>query len=152
MLKAAWYLGNDRCEDEVRNKEAARFVKIYDQLFSVDYTSDPDNKCILELPFTFYDWRRIEIIEKTLQPQNLRGRKPHETDLKWLTPNKVRPLSLNLLPRCQTVMHKASGNYDFAKFITEKAMEKQPGDEGKFVIPFIPNIDGETPLHLSIDG
>ena len=119
-LKAIWYLGSNRCEQEVKEKNKDRFTKIYNELFTVDYTSDPNN-CILELPFTFYDWRRIETIEKTLHPMNLRGRKPLETDLKELTPNKVRSLSLNLLPRCETCMHKASGNYDFAKFITDKA-------------------------------
>ena len=42
--------------------KAKQFHLAYDKLFTVDYTSDPENKCILDLPFTFYDWRRIEII------------------------------------------------------------------------------------------
>ena len=152
ILKSVWYLGKDRCEEEVKKRDPQRFTKIYDKLFSVDYISDPDNKCILELPFTFYDWRRIELIEKKLDPQSLRGRKPEDTKLKWLTTNEIRSLCLNLLPCCETVIHKASANFEFARYITHKAMTRQDEDEAKFVIPFISNIDGETPLHLSIDG
>ena len=80
------------------------------------------------MPFTFYDWRRIEIIQKTLNPANLRGRKALETELKWLTPKKIRSCCLNLLPKCETVLHKASGNYDFAKFITYMANENYTED------------------------
>ena len=63
ILKSLWYLGANRCEEMIKKKHPDRFSKIYNRLFSVDYISDPENKCILELPFTFYDWRRIETIE-----------------------------------------------------------------------------------------
>ena len=86
---------------------------------------------------------------------NLRGRKPQKTNLRWLTKEQVRSLTLNVLPRCETVIHKAASNFEFSKFIKEKAMGPNlPGDlsEPEFIIPFISNIDGDTPLHLSIEG
>ena len=138
------------CDD--KKSKTKQFHKVYDRLFSVDYTSDDNNKCILDLPFTFYDWRRIEIIQNTLKPDNLRGRSALETELKWLTPKKIRTCCLNILPKCDTVLHKASSNFDFAKFITYMANESDTPEKDKFYIPFIPNMYGDTPLHLCIDG
>jgi len=117
ILKSTWYVGKHRCEEEVKNKDPDRFTKIYNKIFSVDYISDPDNKPILELPFTFQDWRKIEMIEQTLHPMVLRGRKVRDTNLERLTSDEIRSITLNLLPHCETVMHKAASNYEFCTFI-----------------------------------
>ena len=33
---------------------------VYNKLFSLDYTSDFDDKVMIELPFSFYHWKLLE--------------------------------------------------------------------------------------------
>ena len=46
-------------------------------------------------------------------------------------------------------MHHTTSKYEIVKFICEKAQEGDPSDD-KFAIPFNSDLDGNSPLHLSI--
>ena len=53
------------------------------------------------------------------------------------------------MPNLKTALHSSYSSFEMASFIVEGA---QKADNGKFVIPFIPNFEGKTPLHYCIEG
>lgn len=123
-----------------------RFEKAYSELFTVDYISDPQ-KFWIELPFTFVSWRMIEMIsvlcnQTTLQATTMVLQLPFSREL-------AHTLSLNILPDCETLLHGITKNYEFINYFLEFTENRE--GEDPFVVPFIENMSGKTPLHISTE-
>ena len=70
-----------------------------------------------------------------------------------LTRDIAQTMSLCILPGIKTVLHCITADYEFLKYFLDYAMqsEKDAGDScEQFPIPFIEDINGETPLHCSM--
>ena len=83
VLKKAWYLNEPEktveylIDEEKKDQETEeqkknfklnpmKFLMTYEQLFSVDFVTDKD-KFFIETPFTFTNWRIIEILQNLCQ-------------------------------------------------------------------------------------
>lgn len=62
VLKNIWYMqtGDKDIEKQVERCQEGRHGSVYEHLFSMDYVSSP-NHFLIETPFTFIHWRRIEL-------------------------------------------------------------------------------------------
>jgi len=60
-----------------------------------------------------------------------------------LTPEKAQTLTLNILPNINTILHLIASNYDFIRYFLDFAKPLE--------VPFIANIDGQSPLHLALE-
>ena len=118
---------------------------------------------MIEAPFTFVHWVMIEqFSERCNNPS------AEETE-DWLNslnfpPNVARILSLNILPQCWSILHLTTGSRNIVEFICNKTQEglkdenedqkKQDGEEEDeeyaFPIPFNSDINGKSPLHMSL--
>ena len=68
-------------EGDIEDKKSI----IYDELFCVDYTSDP-NRLMIEFPFTFYHWKLEEIIKNFITvADGLCGKEVQDTPLASLS-------------------------------------------------------------------
>ena len=102
---------------DILNKKST----IYNELFSVDYTSDP-NKVIIEFSFTYYHWKLTETIQNFIDVAGgLVSKKPEDTPLNSLTSKTLRELTLCVMPDLVTALHKCYNSYDMASFIVEGA-------------------------------
>ena len=57
---------------------------------------------------------------------------------------------MNILPECDTVLHRIYSSLKFVERFCEIAKEKDQKGESQFYIPFNSNIDGKTPLHMCL--
>ena len=64
VLKKAWYLEDheNTIEHLINSKDESKHLKIYQELFTIDFVADND-KFIIETPFTFVNWRQIEMLK-----------------------------------------------------------------------------------------
>jgi ankyrin repeat protein len=89
-----------------------------------------------ELPFTYVHWLMIEIMAVN-----------KEYDSIEVTYEEAKLLTLNILPNCNTILHKCFHNLQLMRSLYEVVAESK----SNFVIPFIKNMDGESPLHLAFN-
>ena len=122
-------------------------LEIHKNIFAIDYVCDTD-RYLIEAPFTFINWVLIEQFEEHCSDSVLETKAWLE-DLS-IIPEATKIMCMNILPRCDSILHQITGNYDLIKFVCQHAQSDTQSDEDKFPIPFIENIDGESPLHKSI--
>ena len=85
----------------------------YEQLFSVDFVTDKD-KFFIETPFTFTNWRIIEILQNLCQLPTQAAKTMITTTP--LTADIAQTICLNILPEVETVMHRITSSYEFTAF------------------------------------
>ena len=97
------------------------------------------------MPFSFAHWRLIEFIAMYCNSSSLEN----ISFLKSVTftEKAAKILMLTILPEIKTVMHMVTRSYEFVSHFCNIAQQTE-----KFPIPFIDNLDGETPLHLALKG
>ena len=136
---------------QVRHDDESRFTATYNKLISIDYLCD--NYFQIEIPFTFVQWREIEqlsllTVTKTVQADAVCKEMPLSKDI-------VQTMCLNILPDNNTVLHGITGNFEFLEKFLSYAMPKEKDENGDqkelFNVPFIQNLDGQTPLHLAMN-
>lgn len=121
----AYYVDNKRSPEE-----------IYDVLFRVDYKQE---KPMLDMSFTYFHWKLAELLSDTRK----------KVSFKKFNPQEIKLLLLNIFPRANTVIHMSTKNLKIIKKFYQ-IINEQNKDENFFEVPFINNLEGETPLHLCL--
>ena len=130
VLKKAWYLNEPEktveylIDEEKKDQETEeqkknfkpnpmKYLMTYEQLFSVDFVTDKD-KFFIETPFTFTNWRIIEILQNLCQLPTQAAKTMITTTP--LTADIAQTICLNILPEVETVMHRITSSYEFTAF------------------------------------
>lgn len=114
---------------------------LYSLMFSVDYPNDfvrgSQSEDLMtyqaDLSFTYIHWRQIEKIALI---------KDYDADN--LSNEEIQLLCLNILPNCNTLLHKIAHNLKFLRQIFERLSSSE------FVIPFIKNMEGLSPVQVCL--
>ena len=69
---------------------------------------------------------------------------------KNLSSDVAQTISLNLLPKLDTVLHRITKSFEITSFFCEKVQDGHTEDK-PFPIPFIDNICGDCPLEISLE-
>jgi hypothetical protein len=93
------------------------------ELYSIIYDVEirvSDDKIMCDLPFTYFDWRRMELIRLDCDEIN-DDHDIERSDINDISAESYRIMSLNQLPQLKTILHMVYKNYHVTKFIADKA-------------------------------
>ena len=91
------------------------------------------------MSFTYFHWKLAELLSDTRK----------KVSFKKFNPQEIKLLLLNIFPRANTVIHMSTKNLKIIKKFYQ-IINEQNKDENFFEVPFINNLEGETPLHLCL--
>ena len=69
-----------------------------------------------------------------------------------ITIDAAQTISLNILPDCKTLLHNITKSFEFTKRFCDILRDGFSDKTTLFVVPFISDLDGNTPLHNSLYG
>jgi hypothetical protein len=109
------------------------YVSSYETLITVD----PGWFNMIDQSFTFLHWSIIEQLQKG------------ELDIENLDDNVIEKLLYTVLPGGNTIIHKLCDQEETLMKLFKIANPRKDDEiEIKYHVPFLPNLDGKSPLHI----